>query len=425
MEDVDLFTRFGVALLVGVMVGLQREYSHERPEEELPAGIRTFSILGLMGCASAMLCDILHSPWALFGTMVIVGAYFTVSYLMDAKTGRTGLTTKVAALLTLLIGALAYFHHLPLAVALGVILTLILSLKVETHSFARHMTKADVVATLKFAVITAIVLPVLPNQSLGPPPFDVLNPLKIWIFVVLISAISYVGYLLMKVAGPNKGIWLTGVLGGIISSTGVTLSFTQRSRECPELSKAFAFAILTAWAIMFARVMIIVGIINFSIVPLLWGPVCSSMLVLLPYCWYLYRSQKHDGSSHEVSFVNPFELSPAIKFGMIFTLVLLVAKAAQLSLGTGGIYLSSFFSGLADVDAIVLSVTKFSYGPKAILPQVVTWAILIASVANTLLKGGVVLISGSPGLKKAIFPGICLILLVCFLTAYLMLPPIF
>jgi len=335
MEQTDLFYRFGAALAIGFLIGLQREYAHGGPDREIFAGERTLALMGLIGCAAAMAADVLASPWAFVVILALMGGLIAISYFVTAWRGDLGLTTETAALLTIIAGALCYWGYLALAVALAVVTTVLLSLKMETDTLARRITKEDIYATLKFAVITAIVLPVLPNQSFGAPPLDVLNPYKIWLMVVFISGISFLGYVLVKVVGSRQGIGLTGLLGGLVSSTAVTLSFSQRSQDELELAKPFALAIMIAWTVMFSRVLVEVAALNAALLSTLWLPVAASAAVGLAYCVYLYLSQRTAGEG-EVDFSNPFELGPAIKFGLIYGLILLISKAAQMYLGNTG-----------------------------------------------------------------------------------------
>jgi uncharacterized membrane protein (DUF4010 family) len=409
VNETTLFFRFGVALVIGILVGLQREYAFGEPGKELFAGVRTFALMGLIGCTAALATDLLASPWPFVAILLIVGILLTVSYFIDAWRGAVGLTTEAAALLTVLVGALVYWDYMALAVALGVATTVLLSVKLEMQRLVEQITREDIYATLKFAVVTAIVLPILPDQAFGPPPFDVLNPYKIWLLVVFISGISFVGYIAIKVIGPGKGIGLTGLLGGLASSTALTLSFTQRSKANKALARPFALAIMMAWTVMFSRVVVEVAAVNAVLVPRLWLPLAIPVTVGLGYSLYLYISQP-SYEKEEVSFSNPFELGPAIKFGLLFTAILLISRAAQVFLGASGIYLSSFVSGLADVDAIALSLAELSRQPGGIDHALAARAIVLAAVANTLSKGGIVLIGGSSPLRRAILPGFLLML---------------
>jgi uncharacterized membrane protein (DUF4010 family) len=409
MEHTALFYRFGAALAIGFLIGLQREYAHGGPGRQIFAGERTLALMGLVGCTAAMAADVLASPWPFVGIILLIGALIVVVYFVSAWRGQVGLTTEVAALVTVLAGALCYWDYLALAAAIAVATTVLLSLKLETDVFVQRITREDVAATLKFAVITAIVLPVLPNQTFGPPPLDVLNPYEIWLMIVFISGISFLGYLLIKGVGARQGIGLTGLLGGLVSSTAVTLSFAERSQRETELAKPFALAITVAWTMMFPRVIVEVAALNAALLRVLWLPMAAAALVGLAYCVYLYLSQRtHEKGDVVVS--NPFELGPAVKFGLLYAAILLIAKAAQTYLGDTGVYLSSIVAGLADVDAITLSMAELSRVAGGVDLITAGRAIVLAAMSNTVFKGGIVLTSGSPALRRALWPGLALML---------------
>lgn len=410
MEHMTLFYRFGAALAIGVLIGLQREYAYGDEDAELFAGVRTFALIGLLGCTAALVADELASPWGFVGVVVPMGALIAVAHFIGAwRHEGTGLTTEMATLLTFLAGALCYWNYLALAAAIAVVTTVLLSLKPEMHAFAQRITREDVYATLKFAVVTVIVLPVLPNQTYGWAPLDVLNPHEIWLMVVLISGISFLGYVLIKLVGPRQGISLTGLLGGMISSTPVTLSFTQRSREETELSKPFALAITVAWAITYLRVMVEVATLNASLLSKLWPPLLASAAIGLVYSAYLYL-QQHTQEKGEVPYSNPFELGTALKFGLLYAVVLLVSKAAQVYVGDAGVYLSSAISGLPDADAVTLSMARLSQGEGGLDVTTAARAVVLGVTANTATKGAIVLSGGSSELRRAILPGFVLML---------------
>jgi uncharacterized membrane protein (DUF4010 family) len=352
------------------------------------------------------------------GIVLLLGILIAVAYFFGARRGELGLTTEVSALVTILAGALCYWEYLALAAAIAVVTTVLLSLKLEMRTFARRLTREDLYATLKFAVITAIVLPVLPNQAFGPPPLDVLNPYKIWLMVVLISGISFLGYVLIKVVGSRQGIGLTGLLGGLVSSTAVTLSFAQRSQEESELAKPFALAITVAWTVMFSRILVEVAVLNLRLLSVLWVSMAAAGVAGLAYCVYLYFSQRTDKEG-DVSLSNPFELGPAIKFGLIYAAILLFSKAAQTYLGETGVYLSSIVAGLTDVDAITLSLAQLSQEPGGVEVSTAARAIVLAAMSNTAVKGGIVLVSGAPALRRTLLPGFLLILVTAIGVAFL------
>jgi len=412
MEQHTLFYRFGVALVIGVLVGLQREYSYdaeEAPDQKAFAGVRTFALMGLLGCTAAFAAELLDSPWAFVAVALMPGALITVSYFVTSRRGDVGVTTEVAAILVILTGALSYWDQLEPAVALGVITTVLLSCKGELHGFAERISREDIIATLKFAIVTAIVLPVLPNRSFWQPPLDVLNPYKIWLMVVLISGISFLGYILIKIVGSRQGIGLTGLLGGLASSTAVTLSFSQRSQKNDQMTKPFALAIMIGWTVMFGRVLVEVAATNLSLLGAVWLPIVAAGAVGLGYGLYLYLAP-HPTEKGDVTVSNPFELGPAVTFGLLYGVILLVARAAQFYIGDAGVYLSSIVSGLADVDAITLSMAELS-NQGNLESATAARAIVLATMSNTVVKGGIVLSSGSAALRRAMLPGLALILL--------------
>jgi uncharacterized membrane protein (DUF4010 family) len=418
LDEVELFFRFGVALVIGILIGMQREYAFNAPDTELFAGVRTYALFSLFGCTGALVSELLNSPVPFAAMLLVVGGFLTVSYYIDARSGKVGLTSEVAAILTVLAGGLAYLGEVILVVALAVTIALLLSIKVEARRFVQHLTREDIFAVIKFAVVAAIVLPILPNETFGPEPFDIFNPYTIWLLVVLISGISFVGYILNKVLGASKGIGLTGLLGGLASSTAVTLNFTQRSKSAPDLSRPFAFAIIVSWTVMFARVLVQAVLVNQALLYRLWMPVTASILVGLVYCIYLYFIQRQRQESERMEFTNPFELGPAITFGLLFVVILFITRAAQVYLDDAGIYLSSFIGGIPDVNAITLTMAELSRG-GGLDASIAVRAIVLATVSNTLVKGIIVLAGGAPALRKAILPGYILMMATGIIVAFL------
>ncbi len=416
MDTLQLFYHGGVALFIGVLVGLQRERSQEdHPGELTFGGIRTFALLSLLGYLGAIGSSVMEAPALLVAVFLTAGAFIGISYAFSAREGQVGMTTETAALVTVLAGALCHLAALELAVAVAVATMTLLTLKVQSRRFVRRVSPADLYATVKFAVITAIVLPVLPNRTWDIVPLDMLNPRKVWLMVILISGISFLGYVLIKVVGTRRGVGLTGLLGGLASSTAVTLSMSQRSRKLSGLSAPFAVAILLSWAIMFVRVMIEVAVVNTSLLERLWLPISGMGVVCLLYCAFLYFRQKSEKQEEMDSFANPFELGPALTFGLLYAVILVIARGAQLLFGDAGLYASSIVAGLADVDAITLSVAELTRNPDELSVSTGTRAVVLAVLSNTIVKSGIVAVTGSPGLRKAILPGLILILVAAVL----------
>ncbi|HVN72138.1 MAG TPA: MgtC/SapB family protein [Desulfomonilia bacterium] len=416
MDPMHAFYKFGVALVIGLLIGLQREYAFDKGDnrqdlgESLFAGARTFALIALFGCTAAFVGDISGSRWAAIILMLMMGVMIMVAYAFEARRGQLGMTTGVAALMTVLIGAVCYWDFLVIATALGVITMTLLTLKVQTQWLARNISREDLYATLKFAIMTVIVLPVLPQTGYGPPPFNILVPYQIWLMVVFISGISFFGYLLMKFVGPSKGVGFTGLLGGMVSSTAVTLNFAQRSNDTQHLSRAFALGIMAAWGVMFLRIMIIVGVLNISLLRLVWIPMTLAFFVSLLFCVYLGMSQKTEPPEEANDFKNPFKLIPAITFGLLYAIILLAANTARIYFGDSGVYLSSIISGLVDVDAITVSMSQLSSSQNGLGSTAASRSIVFAAASNTFIKGCIVLFTASGSLRRIVLPGMILII---------------
>jgi uncharacterized membrane protein (DUF4010 family) len=396
-DVVFLFEKAGVSLLIGALIGLERERSLE-DSHKLFAGIRTFPLIGLFGFLAALLGHVV-TPWLL---VALTSCYFTlviVAYVFSARAGYHGATSELAAVIIFLLGVLVYWEFFMISIAISVVLTLFLSIKAPLQNFIGKVQEEDIYATLKFAIITAIILPVLPNQTMGP--FDVLNPRQIWYMVVLIAGISFGGYVLVKIFGSRKGLWLTGFLGGLVSSTAVTLSFSQKSKTTPDLSRTFASAIVLACSIMPPRILIEIAVVNPSLLHFIWPYIVILTATGVGASVLLLLGAKKD--SHEsVELSNPFELLSAIKFGLIFAIILFVSKAAQFYFGDSGVLLAAALAGTTDVDAITLSMANLA---KTTVTEVTaSTAILIAITVNTIVKAGIAVALGAAALRRFTLP---------------------
>lgn len=406
MEFTQLFNiepwwRFAVALLIGALIGLEREFVQQRKGEPDFAGIRTFSIIALTGSVAAFLAeDFGIGPLVVaLGGLILLGV---ASYVGDFLTTGTisGTTTEVSVILSFLLGMLVMTEWLEVGVALSVIVALLLSLKGTLHEVARRMSWQDLRHTLEFALVAAVVLPILPNRTVDP--LGVINPSQIWLLVVFVSGIGFGGYVLMKVLGASTGIGLTGLLGGIVSSTATTLSFSTNSKSNPGLSRQFAQAIVLASTVMFPRVAVILLVVYPAVLRVIALPYAA--MLLAGVAAVLILRPRHDAETErgeEVGLDNPLRLSTAIIFGLVFAFVLVVVKLAQDYLGDTGVYLASMLTGLTGVDAITLSVARLaSQGDLGL--NVAGSAIVIASVMNTIAKAGIAIGAGTPELRRTI-----------------------
>lgn len=417
MQHTELMLRFGIALLIGVLIGLEREHARLREEVKSFAGARTFPLISLLGCSAALLTDLTGA--ATFGIVAaLLALLIAIAYAVDAREGRVGVTTEVAAIVVFVCGGLCYWDHLDLAAALAVVTFGFLTLKPQFHGIAQRISSEDLYATLKFAIISLIILPVLPNQTYGPPPFDSFNPHKTWLMVVFISGISFLGYVLIKIVGPRRGIGLTGLLGGLASSTAVTLSFSERSQDHEELARPFALAITLAWTVMFGRIVVEVAVLNRALLGILWLPMGVAMVAGLAFCSFYYFGQRTDQGS-DMKLANPFELGTAIKFGLLYAVILVVAKAAQFYFQEAGLYAASAVAGLVDVDAITISMAELAGAQAGITTSAAARAVVLAVISNTIVKGGIALSVGSKALRRALLPPFLTMLITSIVVAFL------
>ncbi len=399
--NLEPWWRFAAALLIGALIGLEREFVQQRSGEQEFGGIRTFALMALLGAVAAFLTD-------QYGPLIFLGAYLGLilllwaSLLSSAIRGEEeGITSEVAALLVPLLGAMMIWNQPAVAAALGVITALILALKPRLHGVARRMSAEDLRATLEFSIITAVVLPLLPNEGFGP--FGVLNPFQIWLLVVFISGIGFLGYVLMKFIGTEQGVGITGLLGGLVSSTATTLSFAGRSKTNAGLSTLLAQGIILASCVMFPRVLIEVAVVNPGLVKRVVVPLVAMLIAGLIGFYILWRRGRAEKKAEHggVELSNPLRLKTAITFGLVFAFVLVAVEAANEYFGSAGVYLASILTGITDVDSITLSVSNLSL--KGLLDErVAAIAIIMATIMNTITKAVMAMVLGTPRLRRLV-----------------------
>ena len=395
MDAYEPFISLGLAAAAGLLIGLERERSRPSDESRLSflGGARTHPLLSLAGGVSTLAAREVGAVAVAipFGALVLL---LGLSYAGEVWRDRhRGITSEVAFLLSFLLGALAGTHGVlasptqkVFAVAsAAVVATFLLSAKPTIHPLVRRISTEDAAATLKFLVAAVVVLPLLPDRPYGW--LGVLNPFQIGMLMVLISALSFAGYAASRLLGPRRGLGVTGLVGGVVSSTAVTVSMAKRARERPEIVHPAALAATLASTVMFARVLVLVAVVN----PALTRDVAFPMLAAAAggvgataVLWL--RSGKAHAKGEGVAFSNPFELGAALSFALLFAVILLGSKAATLYLGTAGTYAAGVLGGSTDMDAIALSMSKLA-GDGGISAGVAATTIFLATAANTLLKG--------------------------------------
>ncbi len=405
--DLSIVLKILYALGIGVLIGLERSLfpssvttcepnatdTAKQPEPpDILLGVRTFSILSLGGFSAAMIGTV-YPPIA---PVIVAGlvAFIVTSYF-HTKNDDPGITTEIAAVVCCGLGVLCYSHPHEAGV-LALLITVLLALKRYMTRILLKLKRVELTDTLKFLAIVLILLPILPNRALDP--YALFNPYKVMFLVILISGISFVGYFLTKFLGADKGLGLTGLFGGLTSSTAVTAAMANQARQAPGLINQCIFATIIANATMFCRVLVVVAILDPTLmIQLAWsmGTMTIGAAIAVAFLW-LRSKNDHSGDpdgSRELSLKNPFSLGPAIKFSLFFVCILFVAKIANIYLGNKGLYLASLVSGLADVDAITLSIAEQT--KTAQLSRTVgAVGITIAVVANSVVKSGIAVYSG-------------------------------
>ena len=376
-----------VALGIGALIGLQRERSADG--RAVAAGSRTLPLIALLGGLSQAYFHGLVIA-AFIGVLVLATAGYLAKLHLFSD---IGLTSPVSTILTFLYGAMAVYsaETRVLAVVFGVLTTVILSLKTPLHGMARRISGEEARATLIFLVVALVILPLLPDE-----PLDALYGLNLrfaWLMVVFIAGIDLAAYLFVKFVGPRKGIVLTGAIGGMVSSTATTVSVANRTRRQPGLHLLFGLTAVLASAIMMGRVVLEVAVVNPSLVDNLIAPVLLIFLWLAAVSVFLLRKQDGDpGDAPELK--NPFRLTPALVFGLFFALVLIATKWLNTEFGSAGVYVAALNSGLVDVDAVTLSLSRLE-SEGALTETVATSGILIVSASNFVFKIAIVAFLGT------------------------------
>lgn len=396
--DLSVFRDFVTALLIGALIGVEREKRKGDGEPGI-GGLRTFILFALTGAVAGFLSRGDTVPWILMATMLpVAGLVFAGYWLVTkAQPGSFGLTTEIAAVVVCLLGAMTMLGHRELAIGLGVVTAAVLAYKQPLHGVVAKLGWDDVFAGVRLLIATFIILPLLPDRTLDP--WDALNPYKLWLLVILISSLSLVGYVATRWLGAGRGTVVTGITGGLVSSTAVTLSFAKRGRDEPQAAPALACGILIAWAVMFGRILGLVLAINRDLLWPLMPSVLAMGAVSVAGGWLLYRRSGDAQGQDDVPLRNPFSLTSAVKFGLLFAAVLLLVKLVQFYLPGGGVYILAALAGLTDVDAITLSMTDYARSNPV---NVAALAVVIAAVSNTVVKCAMVTSLGGPALRRPV-----------------------
>lgn len=383
MTDLENFKMLGVALAIGLLLGLERGWhARERDEGMRIAGLRTYGIISLLGGLSGILTQE-TGPFLMGFVFLGLASLLFIAYSKSLdKFEDFSITGIIASMITFILGALTVFGHIKLASASAVIITLLLSFKPLLHGWLKKLELQELDATLKLLLISVVMLPVLPDRDYGP---WAINPYHVWWMVVLITGISYLGYFAIKIAGNRHGPILTGALGGLVSSTAVTLNLSKLTSHYPNMENVLAAGILTACATMFARTLLLASILNPAVFRALLPALLLMSVFTYVLAFLLWRNAREFRTPEEVTLENPFQLGMALKFGAFLVAIMLLSKLLNRYFGDFGTYFIAASSGLADVDPITLSMSQMSR--QGLNVNVAARAILIAVSVNSGIKG--------------------------------------
>jgi uncharacterized membrane protein (DUF4010 family) len=393
--EVTVLHQLGIALGLGLLVGLQRERAASRI-----AGIRTFPLITGLG----VLCGVAAGTfggWVVAAGLVALAALTVIANAIRSHSPdtRPGMTTEVAALVMFMVGVALTLGHLLVAIVTGALVALLLHWKAPLHAFAEKIGPQEFDALMRFILISLVVLPVLPDHGFGP--YEILNPRRIWMMVVLIVGISMAGYVAFKLFGARLGTLAAGILGGLISSTATTVSYSRRSADHPDRSPAAAIVIALASTVVFGRVLFEIAVVAPSILEDTAGPIAAMMGVMILISALLYFGGSAPSELEIEDESPPSELGAAIAFGLLYAVVLLGVAFAREHLGNRGLYAVAAISGLTDMDAITLSTSELMRTDQ--LDVVTGWRlILVGSLANLVFKGGIVTVLGHRSLRRRI-----------------------
>jgi len=398
----NILVRFVIAFLVGALIGIEREKVNRDDGEHSAAGLRTFILIALAGAIAAWLSVETDEPWFFVAATIVSAAFILAGYRaqLQKQPGAVGLTTEFAAFVTHLLGGVTMFGAPRLAVAIAITMSAVLAYRRALHTAVERIGWADIFATLKLLIIAFIVLPVVPREAVDP--WGVIQPYSMTWLVLLIAGLSFLGYIAARWFGPRHGVVATALAGGLVSSTAVTLALSKQSRDSAPgaVAPTLAAGILLAWAVMFARVVVECAVINPALAREVAVPMSTMAFVAIAGTIVNQRrGARLRGRMEALQLRNPFSLSFAIKFALLFAAVAVLVDRAQALMGERAAYAVAGLAGLTDVDAVTLSMARREPAGATALT-----AITIAVLANTLAKMGIVWWVGRGPLFARILP---------------------
>lgn len=386
----DLLIKLILSLALGALIGIERE---RNGRGELVEGMRTFMLLSFFATLSAYFYQTFNSILIVVIAFSIVGVLTIFGYISKTRKKHFGLTTEIAFLLTFIIGLIVFFDSYPyiFSIASGLVLTFILASKGRMHNFAHHLKENEIWDAMVFAILVFVVLPIIPNTTY----FNFFNPSLVWLSIVMVLAISFAGYIAMRVFGVRKGIALTGAFGGLVSSTSVTVAMSEETRKFPKISNTAAFAIALASSTMFLRILAVDFLINTDVALQILTPMVLLAAVGYILSFFIFKNRK---SEPKVNLSSPLAFKSAIMFGIFFIVVFVASRLIQTYVGNGGILIFAFVAGLIEVDAINISLATLAI--SSITPTLAVQGIILAAISNTISKWALSRTLGTSDLLK-------------------------
>lgn len=394
---IKLFRDILVVLGIGLLMGLEREYASagRTTREDIFAGVRTFPLVSLVGYLSIYLAEKI-SVWIYAIAFTLVFVFIMLAYYRSSRKGDLGSTSDFALLITFLLSSLVFFGEYLVAAFLALVTTTLLALKVDIHRTIRGLSRQDILSILIFVLITAFILPLLPDQDLGP--YGAFNPYRIWLIVSVFISINFTAYFLHKFISARHSLIATGVLGGFASSTATAWYFSRQGGKVEDGSVVHTAAVVLASSIMFPRLLIWLLLLNFPLFQKIWLPVVLLGLTGFLIGLYLSRKKVSEQAVGKMEISNPINLRDAGIFAILYILILLLVGFAEDNLGPRGVYYAAAISGLTDVDAITISMAN--YANDSLLIPVAATAVLIGALANTLVKYILCMVFGNRTMRR-------------------------
>lgn len=390
---------FATSLAIGLLIGMERE---RRPDSA--AGLRTFSLVAMLGCLFALLGEASGGAWMLaVGLLVVAGAMIASNFSTRQEEQYRGFTSEAAIIVTYGLGAAVWFGYGKLAVMLAIATTVLLYFKAELKQFSLRTTSRDINSILQFAVLSFVILPILPSTDFGP--YNAINPRQVWWMVVLISGLALAGYLALRIIGARHGAAVLGIFGGLASSTATTMMFSRHARTHEELVRVSTIVILCANVMVMIRLGLVAAVVSPELGQRLALVLACGVLPGVALTLWRWRSLCSTCELPMPEVRNPTELKTALTFGAIYALVLLASAWLQDLAGNSGLFIVALVSGLTDADASVLSTLRM-FNQTRIAEGDAVIAVTLALLANLAFKIGLVVSIGGGTLARHALPGL-------------------